>query len=112
MGRRFPRRSGSAATPSRLVVRVEPGDPAAGGQSLTLDGQPARIAVRRDSTRRTSKSYVNCTTGATQLFLTAWIHGPSANVQQIEVGAVICGPDFAAGEVEVREMLNNLRFTG
>jgi hypothetical protein len=76
-----------------------------------LDGQPARITVRQQSTRRTSKSYVNCRTGTTQRFLTALIHGPSANVTQIEVGAFICGPDFAPGLADVRKMLDSLRFT-
>ncbi|HET7352672.1 MAG TPA: hypothetical protein VFJ11_01325 [Gaiellaceae bacterium] len=76
-----------------------------------IDGQPARITVRRESTRRTSKSYVNCRLGATQRFLTAQIHGPSANVRLIEVGAVICGPGFAAGEAAVRKMLDSVRFT-
>ena len=47
----------------------------------------------------------------TQRFLTAEIRGPSANVEQIEVGAVICGPDFATGEAAVRKMLDSVRFT-
>jgi len=85
--------------------------PPPGKLNATLDGRPAQIKVRVDSTRRTSSSYVNCTTGRTQRFLTAWIRGPSASVRQIDVGAVICGPDFAAGEAEVREMLDSLRFT-
>jgi hypothetical protein len=55
---------------------------------------------------------VNCNTGSTQQFLTALIRGPSSNVKQIEVGAVICGPDFATGRAEVRKMLDSLRFTG
>jgi hypothetical protein len=79
--------------------------------NATLDGQPARIAVRRQSTRRTQKSYVNCRVGTTQEFLTALIHGPSSNVKQIEVGAIICGPDFAAGRADVRRMLASFRFT-
>jgi hypothetical protein len=85
--------------------------PPPGGPNATLDGQPARITVRRQSTRRTSKSYVNCTTGTTQRYLTAWIRGTTRDVRQIEVGAVICGPRFAAGEAAVREMLDSLRFT-
>jgi hypothetical protein len=80
--------------------------------NATLDGQPARITVRQESTRRTQKSYVNCSTGATQQVLTARIHGPSSNVKQIEVGAVICGPDFASGLADVRKMLDSVRFTG
>jgi hypothetical protein len=79
--------------------------------NATLGGQPARITVRRQSTRRTQKSYVNCSSGATQQFLTALIHGPSSNVKQIEVGAVLCGPDFASGLAAVRMMLDTLRFT-
>lgn len=80
--------------------------------NATLDGHPARITVRRQSTRRTQQSYVNCSTGPTQQFLTALIQGPSSSVKQIEVGAVICGPDFATGRAEVRKMLDSLRFTG
>jgi hypothetical protein len=76
-----------------------------------LDGRPARITVRSESTRRTSKSYVNCRTGATQRFLTAAIHGPSSAVSQIQVGAVICGPDFTSGLADVRKMLDSARFT-
>lgn len=80
--------------------------------NATLDGQPARITVRQESTRRTQKSYVNCSTGTTQQFLTALIRGPSSIVKQIEVGAVICGPDFASGLADVRKMLDSVRFTG
>ena len=80
--------------------------------NATLGGQPARIAVRRQSTRRTQKSYVNCSSGATQQFLTALIRGSSSNVKQIEVGAVICGPDFASGLGDVRKMLDSVRFPG
>lgn len=77
-----------------------------------LDGQPARITVRSESTRRTSKSYVNCRAGATQRFLTASIHGgPSSGVSQIDVGAVICGPDFTSGLADVRKMLDSVRVT-
>lgn len=85
--------------------------PSHGGPNATLDGKPARITVRREPTRRTENSYVNCSSGATQRFLTAEIRGPSANVEQIEVGAVICGPDFATGEAAVRKMLDSVRFT-
>jgi hypothetical protein len=80
--------------------------------NATLDGHAARITVRAQPTRRTQKSYVNCSTGSRQQFLTALIHGPSSSVKQIEVGAVICGPDFAAGLSDVRKMLDSLRFTG
>jgi hypothetical protein len=73
-----------------------------------LGGQPARITVWRESTRRTSKSYVNCRTGGTQRFLTASIHGPRSGVSQIEVGAVVCGPDFASGLADVRKMLDSV----
>lgn len=76
-----------------------------------LGGQPARITVRREPTRRTSSSYVNCTTGTTQRFLTARIQDKSSSVREIQVGAVICGPQFAAGEAAVRRMLASLRFT-
>jgi hypothetical protein len=33
-------------------------------------------------------------------------------VGHVEVGAVICGPNFAAGEAAVRKMVDSLRFTG
>jgi hypothetical protein len=89
----------------------DPARPDVGRPNATLDGQPARITIERQSTRRTEKSYVNCRTGKTQQFLTALIHGPSSNVSEIEVGAVICGPDFATGEAAVREMLDSVRFT-
>lgn len=75
-----------------------------------VDGRRARIADRRESTRRTSRSYVNCVgAGGTQRFLTALIEGPSSTVHEVQLGAVICGPDFAAGEAEVRRMLASLR---
>jgi len=77
-----------------------------------IDGRPARITVRREPTRRTVRSYVNCVgTGATQRLLSAQIQGPSSTVRQLQVGAVICGPDFAPGEADVRRMLASVRFT-
>lgn len=79
--------------------------------NVTVDGQPARITVQRESTRRTEKSYVNCNTGTRQRFLTALIRGPSSDVSRIEVGAVICGPDFSSGLADVRRMLDSVRFT-
>jgi hypothetical protein len=78
----------------------------------SVAGHPARVTVRRESTRRTKRSYVNCRTGETQRSLTAQIEGPSSKVREVQLGAVICGPDFAAGEAEVRRMLASLRFTG
>jgi hypothetical protein len=42
--------------------------------------------------------------------LTALIHGSSPNVKLIEVGAIICGPDFASGLADVRKMLDSIRF--
>ena len=79
--------------------------------NATLDGRPARITIQRQSTRRTQKSYVNCSIGTMQQFLTALSHGSSSNVSQIEVGAVVCGPDFASGLAAVRKMLDSVRFT-
>jgi hypothetical protein len=77
-----------------------------------LGGRPARITVRQESTRRTLHSYVNCRgTGPTQRSLDAVIQGPSSSIREIHVGAVICGPDFASGEADVRRMLASLRFT-
>jgi hypothetical protein len=43
--------------------------------------------------------------------LRARIEGPSSRVGQLLAGAVICGPDFAAGEAAVDRMLDSLRFT-
>ena len=76
-----------------------------------VDGRPARITVRQESTRRTLHSYVNCRHGATQRSLTVQIQGPSVSVKEVQLGAVICGPDFAAGEAAVRRMLASVRFT-
>ena len=75
-------------------------------------GRPARITVQRESTLRTVHSYVNCVgAGSSQRFLQALIRGPSSNVSEVQLGAVICGPHFAAGEAKVRRMLASLRFT-
>jgi hypothetical protein len=76
-----------------------------------LDGRAARITVKQQSTRRTSSSYVNCRTGASQRFLTAEIQGKGSGVGQIDLGAVICGPDFESGLADVRKMLDSVRFT-
>jgi hypothetical protein len=77
-----------------------------------VGGRPARISVASEATRRTASSYVNCTrSGATQRRLTAVIEGHSASVRTIRVEAVICGPDFRAGQAAVRAMLASLRFT-
>jgi hypothetical protein len=77
-----------------------------------VDGEPARITVRPETTRRTAHSFVNCVgTGATQRHLSAQIQSPSSGVGQVQVDAVICGPDFAAGEADVRQMFVSVRFT-
>jgi hypothetical protein len=76
-----------------------------------VGGKPARITVKSEPTRRTAKSYVNCVgTGPTQRRLNAQIQSPSSGVGQIQFGAVICGPDFAAGEADVRQMLATVHF--
>ncbi|HJQ74689.1 MAG TPA: hypothetical protein VJ814_07375 [Gaiellaceae bacterium] len=77
--------------------------------NTTVDGRRARVVVKRQSTRRTSHSYVNCA-GKTQRFLTALILGPSPSVNEVQLGAVICGPDFATGEAQVRRMLASFHF--
>jgi len=75
-------------------------------------GRPALVTVHRQPTRRTAHSYVNCdASGPTQRFLQALIRGPSSTVHEVQLGAVICGPNFAAGEADVRRMLDSLRFT-
>jgi hypothetical protein len=77
-----------------------------------IDGKPARIMVKSEPARPGPQSVVVCAgTGATQRFLSAQIEGPSSTVRQIRVGAVICGPDFAGGEADVRQMLASLHFT-
>ena len=86
-------------------------DPAPGKPNTTIDGRPARVTVRSQSTRRSSKSYVNCNTGTSQRFLTAQIPEPGADLEQMEFGAVICGPDFAAGLADVRRILDSVHFT-
>lgn len=78
--------------------------------NASLDGRPARITVEQQPTHRTERSYVNCTTGTTQRFLTAQIQGRSSGVDLLDVGAVICGPDFASGLADVRKMLDSVRF--
>jgi hypothetical protein len=80
--------------------------------NTTVDGRPARVTVQQESTRRTSRSYVNCAgSGKTQRLLQALVRGPSEAVHEVQLGAVICGPNFAAGEAEVRKMLASLHFT-
>jgi hypothetical protein len=76
-----------------------------------VGGKPARITVTSESTRRTPHSYVNCVgAGTRQRRLTAVIEGPNSRIREFHVGAVICGPDFAAGEADVRAMLASVRF--
>jgi hypothetical protein len=75
-----------------------------------VDGQPARITVRREPTRRTAHSPVTCKSGPTQRLLSARIQAPTSSIKELQVGAVICGPAFAAGEADAREMLASLRF--
>jgi|SRR5579859_195592 len=77
-----------------------------------LDGQPAHVAWRRESTKRTIHSFVNCPgKGTTQRSLIALITGTAPGAPRIRVGAVVCGPDFASGVADVRRMLDSLRFT-
>jgi hypothetical protein len=76
-----------------------------------VGGRPAHISVTSEPTRRTPHSYVNCVgAGKTQRRLTAVIQGPSSRIRAFHVGAVICGPDFAAGEADVRKMLASVHF--
>jgi hypothetical protein len=83
-----------------------------GAPNTRVAGKPARIVVEQQFTRRTAKSTVNCGgSGPTQRRLTAQIKGPGSGVGRVEVGAVICGPNYAAGEAAVRKMVNSLRFT-
>lgn len=80
--------------------------------NASFDGQPAHVTVRSESTKRTAHSVVTCPgKEATQRSLTALITGTAPGAQRIRVGAVVCGPDFAAGLADVRRMLDSLRFT-
>jgi hypothetical protein len=80
--------------------------------NTTVDGKKARVTVQQQPTTRTARSYVNCSgSGKTQRFLEALIQGPNPNVNEVQLGAVICGPNFAAGEAQVRKMLKSLHFT-
>jgi hypothetical protein len=110
-------------TPLPPALRLGPNDVAAwwtaftksgldGAPNTRVAGKPARIVVRQESTKRTPKSYVNCSgSGPRQRRFLAQVRGPGSGVGRVQLGAVICGPDFAAGEAEVRQMLNSLRFT-
>lgn len=72
-------------------------------------GEPARLTVSSESTRRTRRSSVNCETGSAQRHLTAVIQ--DTGNERIDVTAVICGPDYSAGESAVRRMLTSLQVT-
>lgn len=76
-----------------------------------LAGKPARITVRQVPAG-SSRFQVRCVgSGATERTLRARIEGPSSRIGQVLVGAVICGPDFAAGQAAVERVLESLRFT-
>lgn len=84
-----------------------------GAPNARVAGEPARVVVRQEPTKRTPDSTVNCGggSGPKQRHLTAQVRGRGSGVGRVELGAVICGPNFAAGEAKVRQMLNSLRFT-
>jgi hypothetical protein len=84
-----------------------------GAPNTRVAGEPARIVVREEPTKRTPGSTVNCGggSGTKQRRLTAQVRGPGSGVGRVLVGAVICGPNFAAGEAKVRQMVNSLEFT-
>ena len=77
-----------------------------------VGGEPARITVRPQSARGGADSFVGCVGrgGAGQRLVSAQIRGPSSDVPQIRLEAVICGPDPAGGEADVRQMLASVRF--
>lgn len=79
--------------------------------NMHIGGRPALVTVASEPTRRTASSYVNCKAGGTQRRLTAVIEGRSSSVRTIHLEAVVCGPDFGAGQAAVRAMLASLRFT-
>lgn len=89
-----------ASAAGRALVGVRP--------NARVGGEPARITVQRGE-----RSGVTCVgkSAATRV-LRAQIRGPSSTVPQIQVGAVICGPDLASGEADVHRMLESVRFTG
>jgi hypothetical protein len=109
-------------TPLPPPLRLGPNDLAAwwaafphksldGAANTRVAGKPARIVVREEPTKRTSKSYVNCLgSGPKQRRLIAQVRGPGTGTERVQLGAVICGPNFDAGEAAVRKMLNSLRF--
>jgi hypothetical protein len=83
-----------------------------GAPNARLAGKPARIVVTEEPTKPKPTTSPNCGgSGPKQRHLTAEIRGPGSGVGRVQVGAVICGPNFAAGEAAVRKMLNSLRFT-
>jgi len=88
-----------ASADGRALVGVEP--------NARVGGEPARITARGGA-----HSGVTCVgKGAAARVLSAEIRGPSPSVPRFHVGAVICGPDLASGEADVREMLASVRFT-
>jgi hypothetical protein len=83
-----------------------------GAPNARIAGKPARIVVNEEPTKPKPTTSPNCGgSGPKQRRLTAQIPGPGSGVGTIQVGAVICGPNFGAGEADVRQMLNSLRFT-
>ena len=80
--------------------------------NASVDGAPANISVRQEPTRNPHPPVSCAGSGTTQRLLTARIKGPSPTVAGIRVGAVICGPHFASGLADVRDMLASVRFTG
>lgn len=86
------------STDGRALVGVRPNE--------DVGGRPARVTVRREP-----HSVVTCEAGAPRRLLSAQIRGPSSTVPQIRVGAVVCGPDLASGEADVRQMLASVHFT-
>jgi hypothetical protein len=90
------------ASPGRALVGVTP--------NAHVGGRPAIISVRP---KPSHPAVVKCVgAGPTRRLLRAQIRGPGSGVGRLDVGAVICGPDFASGLADVRAMLASLRFTG
>jgi hypothetical protein len=89
------------AYPGKALVGMTP--------NARLGGRPAVMSVR---SQPTSRATVKCKgAGPTQRLLRAQIRGPGSGVGRLDVGAVICGPDFASGLADARAMLASLRFT-
>jgi hypothetical protein len=79
--------------------------------NMRIGGRPANLA---GSWRRPPKS-VNggprCEGADRQRFLLAEIQAPGSSSSRMDAGAVVCGPDYTAGEMAVKRILASTRFS-